>query len=113
MNKPTNAVEMRELLLDYIDALLLGGIPKVELDPPKEEADIEKRLWSWRSWQRRWRACTRMNTGCCWMAYPSCTAKTGELRRSAAMRCSGRCSRCSLFPGSLKNALGCCGCWTM
>ena len=42
MNKPTNAVEMRELLLDYIDALLLGGIPKVELDPPKEEADIEK-----------------------------------------------------------------------
>lgn len=42
MNKPTNAVEMRELLLDYIDALLLGGIPKVELDPPKEETDIEK-----------------------------------------------------------------------
>lgn len=42
MNKPTNAVEMRDLLLDYIDALLLGGIPKAELDPPKEEADIEK-----------------------------------------------------------------------
>lgn len=42
MYKPTNAIEMRKLLLDYIDALLLGGIPKVELDPPKEEADIEK-----------------------------------------------------------------------
>lgn len=42
MYKPTNVIEMRKLLLDYIDALLLGGIPKVELDPPKEEADIEK-----------------------------------------------------------------------
>lgn len=42
MYKPTNAIEMRKLLLDYIDALLLGGIQKVELDPPKEEADIEK-----------------------------------------------------------------------
>ena len=42
MNKPTNATEMRELLLDYIDALLLGGIPKVEFDAPKEEPDVEK-----------------------------------------------------------------------
>ena len=42
MNKPTNATEMRELLLDYIDALLLGGIPKAEFDAPKEEPDIEK-----------------------------------------------------------------------
>lgn len=33
---------MRELLLDYIDALLLGGIPKAELAAPKDEADIEK-----------------------------------------------------------------------
>lgn len=42
MNKPTNATEMRELLLDYIDALLLGGIPKAEFDAPKEEPDIER-----------------------------------------------------------------------
>lgn len=42
MNKPTNATEMREPLLDYIDALLLGGIPKAEFDAPKEEPDIEK-----------------------------------------------------------------------
>lgn len=42
MNKPTNAIEMRELLLDYIDALLLGGIPKAEFDAPKEEPDIER-----------------------------------------------------------------------
>lgn len=42
MNKPTNATEMRELLLDYIDALLLGGIPKAELAAPKNEEDIEK-----------------------------------------------------------------------
>lgn len=42
MKKPTNATEMRELLLDYIDALLLGGIPKVEFDVPKEEPDVEK-----------------------------------------------------------------------
>lgn len=42
MNKPTNATKMRELLLDYIDALLLGGIPKVEFDAPKEEPDVEK-----------------------------------------------------------------------
>lgn len=33
---------MRELLLDYIDALLLGGIPKAEFDAPKEEPDIER-----------------------------------------------------------------------
>lgn len=42
MNKPANAGEMRELLLDYIDALLLGGIPKAKLDAPKEEPDVEK-----------------------------------------------------------------------
>ena len=28
MPKPKNAKEMKGLLLDYIDALLLGGIPK-------------------------------------------------------------------------------------
>lgn len=42
MNKPTNATEMRDLLLDYIDALLLGGIPKAKFDAPKEEPDVEK-----------------------------------------------------------------------
>lgn len=42
MNKPTNATEMREHLLDYIDALLLGGIPKAELAAPKNEEDIER-----------------------------------------------------------------------
>ncbi len=42
MNKPANAGEMRELLLDYIDALLLGGIPNAEFNAPKEEPDIEK-----------------------------------------------------------------------
>lgn len=42
MSKPKDANEMRELLLDYIDALLLGGIPKAELAAPKDEADIER-----------------------------------------------------------------------
>lgn len=42
MSKPKDANEMRELLLDYIDALLLGGIPKAEFDAPKEEPDIER-----------------------------------------------------------------------
>lgn len=42
MIKPKDANEMRELLLDYIDALLLGGIPKAELAAPKDEADIER-----------------------------------------------------------------------
>lgn len=42
MSKPKDANGMRELLLDYIDALLLGGIPKAELAAPKDEADIER-----------------------------------------------------------------------
>lgn len=42
MSKPKDANEMRELLLDYIDALLLGGIPKAELAAPENEEDIER-----------------------------------------------------------------------
>jgi hypothetical protein len=40
MSKPKDANEMRELLIDYIDALLLGGIPKLALDPPEEEQSV-------------------------------------------------------------------------
>lgn len=42
MSKPKDANEMRELLIDYIDALLLGGIPKLALDPPVEEQSVEE-----------------------------------------------------------------------
>ena len=42
MNKPKDAKEMRELVLTYIDKLLEGGIPKIELKKKKEEPDIEK-----------------------------------------------------------------------
>lgn len=42
MQKPKNAKEMKGLLLDYIDALLLGGIPKMNLDIQREEPDMEK-----------------------------------------------------------------------
>ncbi len=35
MNRPENANEMRELVIDYIDALLLGDIPKAELAAPE------------------------------------------------------------------------------
>lgn len=42
MSKPKDASEMRELLLDYIDALLLGGIPKLALDAPAEDQSVEE-----------------------------------------------------------------------
>lgn len=42
MPKPKNAKEMKGLLLDYIDALLLGGIPKMNLEMQREEPDMEK-----------------------------------------------------------------------
>lgn len=42
MSKPKDANEMRELLLDYIDALLLGGIPKLALDASAEEQSVEE-----------------------------------------------------------------------
>lgn len=42
MSNPKNAKEMRELVLAYINELLLRGIPKIELKKPKEEPDIEK-----------------------------------------------------------------------
>lgn len=42
MSKPKDANEMRELLIDYIDALLLGGIPKLALDYPAEEQSVEE-----------------------------------------------------------------------
>ncbi len=41
MSKPKDANEMRELLIDYIDALLLGGIPKLVLDALAEELSVE------------------------------------------------------------------------
>lgn len=42
MKKPTNADEMRLLLLDYIDALLAGSIKGIKLEHEKEEPDAEK-----------------------------------------------------------------------
>lgn len=42
MRKPKDAPEMRKLLIDYIDALLLGGIPKLALDAPAEEQSVEE-----------------------------------------------------------------------
>ena len=42
MSKPKDANEMRKLLIDYIDALLLGGIPKLALDAPAEEQSVEE-----------------------------------------------------------------------
>ncbi len=41
MNTVKDAHEMRELLIDYIDALLLGGIRKLALDAPAEELSVE------------------------------------------------------------------------
>lgn len=42
MNKPKNADEMRELLLDYIDALLYGSIKGIKLEHAEEATDVEK-----------------------------------------------------------------------
>lgn len=42
MSKPKNANEMRELLIDYIDALLLGGTPNLALDSTAEEQSVEE-----------------------------------------------------------------------
>ena len=42
MSNPKNAKEMRELVLVYIDELLRRGIPKIKLEEPKVEPDIEK-----------------------------------------------------------------------
>ena len=105
MNKPTNATEMRELLLDYIDALLLGGIPKAEFDAPKEEPDIEREAAELAELAKKLERlrCT---------AYRPCTARTGKPRRIAAMRCFGKSRRCSLLPDSWRNATRCCKCWT-
>lgn len=111
MNKPTNATEMRELLLDYINALLLGGIPKAEFDAPKEEPDIERAAAELAELAKK---LERLRSDEYQLMLNGVSTLYGENRETATERCYAlfwEVQKMQL-PGSWRNATRCCKCWT-